>query len=279
VIPERIIFVSRGITVLHTAGVWISLQTAKISPAVTLTKCDAVCHSAVCSIRTNNLSNFQSNTAVYLLWLSYMSRSQFGTSSSSSSLPGYCITLLKTNVKACTKIYTSVCESPQSQIYTSVCESPQSQIYTSVCESPQSQIYTSVCESPQSQIYTSVCESPQSQTYTSVCESPQSQIYTSSVRAHSHKYTLRLWEPTVTNIHFVCESPQSQIIPPDITAIATVCYVRRSVTKIKLLYRKLQFTEIPLFYRSSGLLTHWGWAGSFKLFKRPFPGFLTILTL
>jgi hypothetical protein len=26
-------------------------------------------------------------------------------------------------------------------------------------------------------------------------------------------------------------------------------------------------------------LTHWGRAGSFKLFKRPFPGFLTILTL
>jgi len=26
-------------------------------------------------------------------------------------------------------------------------------------------------------------------------------------------------------------------------------------------------------------LTHWGRSGSFKLFKRPFPGFLTILTL
>jgi hypothetical protein len=27
------------------------------------------------------------------------------------------------------------------------------------------------------------------------------------------------------------------------------------------------------------MLTHWGRLGSFKLFKRPFPGFLTILTL
>ena len=29
----------------------------------------------------------------------------------------------------------------------------------------------------------------------------------------------------------------------------------------------------------SAYLTHWGREGSFKLFKRPFPGFLTILTL
>ena len=33
------------------------------------------------------------------------------------------------------------------------------------------------------------------------------------------------------------------------------------------------------FKHFSFMLTHWGRQGSFKLFKRPFPGFLTILTL
>jgi hypothetical protein len=78
------------LTMLHTAGVWMSVQKAKRSTAFRLTslllKCD-VCQPAVFSIWTNKLSHFQSNTAVYLMWLSYMFRSQFGPSSD------YCMTL------------------------------------------------------------------------------------------------------------------------------------------------------------------------------------------
>jgi len=37
--------------------------------------------------------------------------------------------------------------------------------------------------------------------------------------------------------------------------------------------------DIADVYISHAFLTHWGRLGSFKLFKRPFPGFLTILTL
>ena len=39
-----------------------------------------------------------------------------------------------------------------------------------------------------------------------------------------------------------------------------------------------QDSEVKVAYCSNNL-THWGRSGSFKLFKRPFPGFLTILTL
>ena len=51
-------------------------------------------------ISTNNCLNFQSNTTVYLLWLSYMFHSLFGPSS------GFCIELLKTKNTTIHKIYT-----------------------------------------------------------------------------------------------------------------------------------------------------------------------------
>ena len=44
-------------------------------------------------------------------------------------------------------------------------------------------------------------------------------------------------------------------------------------TEQKIRKRKLHILHFRL------LLTHWGWEGSFKLFKRPFLGFLTFLTL